>query len=277
MAVSVMEMPLSGFVVSPSPPAAGNPGNHVYFEDGGWRVSPYAGREAGNIDWKGSVNGHTKVLSWLGSKGRNIPDWTDFQYGAKPQPSPYIYQNGRVFAVAPAPVLGAALTRDRQGKTWLVAIVYGDMVYRRPAKRTSSTLFDPTNPTAGWEKAGQFSPDVNFGAPDRPWFFNASGTQAQTMRLASKTLTQTVNGVVSQAQTVGLDRLYIELQDAWVVNTQNRGNLGGYRNSMQCQTTSLNQDESTSRMAATGSGERTSVALKMLNRRPSICSRSIAL
>ena len=104
IATTVLEMPLSGFVVSPSPLAAGNPRNHVYFEDGTWRVSPYAGLAAGNIDWKGSINGHTKVLSWLGSKGKNIPDWTDFQLGAKPQPSPYIFQNGRVFAVAPAPV-----------------------------------------------------------------------------------------------------------------------------------------------------------------------------
>ena len=199
IATTVLEMPLSGFVVSPSPLAAGNPRNHVYFEDGTWRVSPYAGLAAGNIDWKGSINGHTKVLSWLGSKGRNLPDWTDFQKGAQPQPSPYIFQNGRVLAVAPAPVLGAALTRDSQGDIWLVAIVYDDIVYRRPAKRTASTLFDPTNPTAGWTEVGRFPHDDNFRSPDRPWFFNASGTQAQTMRLANKTLTQVLNGVASQA------------------------------------------------------------------------------
>ena len=102
---------------------------------------------------------------------------------------------------------------------------------------------------------GKFPHDDNIGSPDRPWFFNASGTRAQTMRLTGKTLTQVLNGVVSQAHTLGLDRLYIELQDGRVVSTQNRGNLAGYHTSMQCQITTLGKDEYATQSTLSSNGE----------------------
>lgn len=49
----------------------------------------------------------------------------------------------------------------------------------------SPALFDPVTNPEGWEEIGDFPPQKDALAPDRPWFFNASGTEGQTMRRVS--------------------------------------------------------------------------------------------
>lgn len=181
IATSILDAPFfSGFMVSPNyVPADGVAGSrHVYSEAGQWKLDPKTNVLTGNIDWKGWFldNKPTKVLTWRGPERRYFGD-DDF--------SNYIFQNGRLFAVTPYPVVGAALYKDARGKKWLIAICHdytADIVYRRPYRYRVSTatndLYDPkTNPN-GWQEIGRQSSLY----PEMPWFFNGSGTEAQTMR-----------------------------------------------------------------------------------------------
>lgn len=176
--------PVSGFVFLPSYlPADGIEGRRVIEKRGGaWRLSSRTGLQAGNIDWKGGYVGDmsTKVLSWAGPPSRYFP------IGNRRPFDIAIYQNGQVFAYAPFPVLGAAITKDAAGREWLVAICAdgsNDVVYRRPNQQSdSSDLYDPVSNPDGWLEIGRFSPPSGMSAPDRPWFFNGTGTEAQTMR-----------------------------------------------------------------------------------------------
>ncbi|MHB8535098.1 MAG: phospholipase C/P1 nuclease family protein [Sulfuricaulis sp.] len=190
VAATVIEMPLSGFVVIPGyPPADGIVGpRHLFREDGQWMLSKRAGVAAGNIDWKGwYVNGRpSRVLTWWGPQGRYFPN-NSTNGSVVDNSGPQIYQNGAVFALAPSAVLGAAMTKDASGKEWLVAICregLEDAVYRRPNKKNdvSSEIYDPVTNPDGWEAIGRFIPSTGMLAPDRPWFFNGTGTEAQTMR-----------------------------------------------------------------------------------------------
>lgn len=180
----VLERPLSGFIVTPNyTPADGVSGpRHIYFEGGQWKLNPRAGLVAGNIDWKGwYVNGRpTKVLTGWGPHRRYALSGGGVFHDE-------IYLNGRLFARAPGAVLGAALARNAAGRAWLIAVCAEgetEVVYRRPAKRSDSAeRFDPISHPDGWEEIGRFNgPRVTFLAP---WFFNGTGTEAQTVRLGS--------------------------------------------------------------------------------------------
>ena len=142
-------------------------------------------------------NKPTKVLSWVGPPARYFPETEYYDYGAQRSYSystfeKAIYQGGEIFAIAPANVLGAVVARDSKGFDWLIVVCAegnADVVYRRPYKKSSSaTLYDPVNAPDGWKKIGTSSltdgdPAGSFTqAADIPWFFNGSGTEAQTMR-----------------------------------------------------------------------------------------------
>lgn len=104
-----------------------------------------------------------------------------------------IFQNGEVVSYAPNTVLGAALLKDDLGKEWIIAICTDfqrDIVYRRPNKKsdTSWETYDPVTNPDGWEEIGRFTPPPGVLAPDRPWFFNGTGTEAQTMRRDNRVL-----------------------------------------------------------------------------------------
>ena len=177
--------PVSGFAFVPNYlPVDGITGSRVIEKQGGaWRLSSERGWQAGNVDWKGGYVGDmpTKVLSWAGPPSRYFP-------GTNPNHKfdIVIYQDGQDFAYAPYPVLGAAIAQDAAGREWLVAICTdgsNDIVYRRPNKRSDSPdLYDPVSNPDGWREIGRFSPPAGMSAPDRPWFFNGTGTEAQTMR-----------------------------------------------------------------------------------------------
>jgi len=170
----------------------GVPGSRMIFRNAGaWKLSDQTSLIAGNIDWKGRyVNGRpTRVLSWWGPASRYFPyfDSGNPFTGVFRQE---IYQNGELFAVTPHRVLGAALLKSSDGQEWLIAVCYdgaNDIAYRRPAiKSDSSSLFDPIVAPDGWLEIGRLS-DASLLLADRPWFFNSSGTAAQTLRTAQKT------------------------------------------------------------------------------------------
>ncbi len=178
--------PLGGFLVQPSyVPNDGISGTRLIEKiRGEWRLTTDEGLVAGNIDWRGFVNGKpTKVLSWFGPKARYFPD-----PGRRSPFESEIFQNGERFAVAPCAVLGAAITKDPESKEWLVVICgFGSMevvfVYRRPNKKSDSdALFDPVTNPDGWQEIGRFVGESDFKPTNRPWFFNGAGTVAQTMR-----------------------------------------------------------------------------------------------
>ena len=214
VAVGSIEMTSPGFIFNPgSTPADGIGGSrYIYRENGKWVLSSEQGLVFGNIDWKGwYVNGKpTQVLSWQGPASRYFPGNGGF--------TPNVYYNGELFSVAPYPVLGAALNKDAAGVSWIVVICRNgnnDMVLKRPfTKNTSTDLYDPVLNPEGWNVLGEFALQSGYAPPDRPWFFNGSGTEAQTMRASSAVLAD------------GLDRLKITVADNGAV-IEYIGNLPG--------------------------------------------------
>ncbi len=196
--------PVSGFLVTPNyAPADGlssaGQSRLIYYANNAWHLSKDTAVQAGNIDWKGWYIGGrpTKVLSWVGPPVRYFPETESFEFGTHRFRSfssfgTAIYEGGEIFAVAPANVLGAAVARDNKGFDWLIVVCAEgsiDVVYRRPYKRSlSAALYDPVNEPDGWEQIGASNPALGdppgsfTQAADIPWFFNGSGTEAQTMR-----------------------------------------------------------------------------------------------
>ncbi|MDD3516988.1 MAG: hypothetical protein PHQ14_01470 [Chromatiales bacterium] len=181
VAAVVLERPKSGFIIRPYDiPADGITGDRLLSRvNGQWVLDPETGAlAAGNVDWKGAyVNGvATRVLTWMGPPGRYHPR----QKGKPEARSRSVFRAGEVFAVAPCGVIGAAIQKGTDGREWLLVICPSgsdDVVYRRPAVK------DPT--ATDWELIGVVPAQPDALPADRPWFFNGSGTEAQTMRLLS--------------------------------------------------------------------------------------------
>jgi hypothetical protein len=234
--------PVSGFVFNPSyVPADGITGSRVIYKQGGqWRLTDQQNKVAGNIDWKGWYrNGRpTKVLSWVGPNSRYFPKAYDPKVFGYPSPiDTKIFQNGEVFAIGP-PVLGAALTRDSAGKEWLVIISHdgrADVVYRRPNIKSASP--------AGWQEFGRFYHDPKLlNAANTPWFFNGSGTEAQTIR----------SGYRAGDSTLRLFRLRISITGDTVEfsnegNLDNDANVGAFTGTRTC-----NENQSAPSFCAVG-------------------------
>jgi hypothetical protein len=210
--------PVSGFALTPNYfPADGIGGTRAIFKRGdAWVLDTQPDVLAGNIDWKGAYIGDqpTKVLSWKGPRGRYFGTSND-RLGVE------IYQHGRLWAVTPGLVLGAAITKDASGQEWLIAICQDgstDVVYRRPnTESTSAALYDPVAAPEGWQQIANFTQDPTLYFPaDSPWFFNGDGTEAQTMRAVK-------SNIPNQ-----LHRLKITIANAVSANLVNLGNLAGY-------------------------------------------------
>lgn len=210
IAVGMIE-PLSGFLVTPNYlPADGIAGRRLLSNVGGnWTLNDKSGLVAGNVDWKGwYVNGRaTRVLSWVIPGRRYLP----FDSGSFDRS---IFQNGEIWAVAPYPVLGAALMREGAGSEWIVAICQlgsDDIVLRKPnQKDLSNAFFDPNLSPDGWEVINRFPAENGRLVADRPWLFNGSGTEAQTMRRNNATnknsvtrLKITITGSTAQLTDLG--------------------------------------------------------------------------
>jgi len=168
----------------------------IYKTATGWKLAPDEGLVAGNIDWKGWYeNGKpTKVLSWRGPTSRyfgtpphgGLITSDPNTEGEENLFTPDIYHNGEVFSIAPLPVLGAALTKDSQGKAWLVAVCRDDstiVVYRRPYKKSASAaIYNLDTAKDGWREIERTTPGTGDLRLDTSWFFRGDGTEAQAMR-----------------------------------------------------------------------------------------------
>lgn len=169
-----------GFVFTPNHTPADNiSGTRLLTKaDEVWSLSPENNLVGGKIDWKGLYIGQTptQMLTWDGPDSRYFSG----VFSSK------IYKDGKVFSIAPAPVLGAAFTKDDSGLWWLIVIcqsVTGDLVYKRPATvSVSSAMFDAINAPEGWRFIASLPNPVGVLSSDRAWFFNGNGTEAQTMR-----------------------------------------------------------------------------------------------
>lgn len=223
IAVGIVE-PVSGFIVRPNyVPADGIAGNRLIVKSSGkWRRTEDRGLQAGNIDWKGWYeNGRpTKVLSWFGPKARHFPDSSGDPFFSG------VYQNGERFAVSSLDVLGAAIVRDADDNEWLIIIGKtgnSDLVLRRPNKKSDSpAFFDPVTNPEGWQVIGNFPWEPGFKPPNRPWFFNGDGTEAQTIREVQIDPTET------NASGSKTSRLKITISNANVAFLENLGNIEGF-------------------------------------------------
>ncbi len=226
-AVAVGEIePVSGFVVTPNYiPADGIGGKRAIFRHGDqWTLDQRPDLIAGNVDWKGwYVNGRpAKVLSWKGPSTRYFPNpslnqpWTL-----------EVYQNGEYFAIAPGPVLGAALAKDTAGREWLLVICQDgieDVVYRRPNERSETR--------DEWEEIGRTSaaqlnpePGATFSQADIPWFFRGDGREAQTMRSWKST----------QNSYSQLMRMKLAINaDVTAAVPSSPANLAGFKSELSC-------------------------------------------
>jgi hypothetical protein len=221
VAVGIVE-PASGFIVTPDyVPNDGITGRRLIVRSGGkWRVTEDRNLQGGNIDWKGWYeNGRpTKVLSWSGPKARHFPDSSGDPFTV------YVYQDGKRFAFAPDRVLGAAIAKDGEGMEWLIVICkYGnaDGVFRRPNKLSNSpAFFDPVTNPDGWQLIGRFPWEADFKQPNRPWFFNGDGTEAQTLREVQLGTTET---------GLKTTRLKINVSNPEQASIVNLGNLEGVK------------------------------------------------
>lgn len=191
----------------------------AYSQDGEtWKSyrSP-AWQVAGPIDWKGPLTDPTNttskryVISYWGPNTRHF-NFGQFEYGSDAKHQE-IYMLGMLLAIAPLPVLGAArreftYTRTVAGVTetvteeWLVVMLRSgtmDECWARPMPIpmryeavTDEIRFNmmqgqsDTYPD-GWVMLGAFPQQLNAYAPETPWFFNESCTEARTVRRTSKT------------------------------------------------------------------------------------------
>lgn len=242
--------PTSGFLVTPSAtPPDGIAGTRlIYHAWGKWRLSKQSGLRAGNIDWKGDyVNGKpTKTLTWQGPPARYFPLVRGYPFSEE------IYRRGKVYAVAPLPVLGAAITRDDQGDSWLIAVCSDgttDVVYRRPNKASNSpVMHDPQTNPEGWKEIGSYPGGTGYREANRPWFFNASGTQAVTLREVEPEQDPTL--ISGSVKTVMLE---LQLSNAAIATIVARDNGTGWN---RVKTAIYNSTDSSaaSSLIADGSG-----------------------
>lgn len=174
----------SGFTCRPS--SASQPGGNytgLALNNGQWTVQENVpGAEM--IDWRGPGG---LILSYAGPKARHLPDMS---FGTEVQSAKStLYHNGRSYS-AGRTVRGAALTASG-GVQYLVVVAFEwtgesyfgtwgtrDVLYYAPWE-------DVKAGTAAWTKGVQYVYKIrDDGVWDRntPWFFNASGTEAQAIR-----------------------------------------------------------------------------------------------
>lgn len=159
------------------------PQGKVHKPSGAWVFASHTGYLYGNVDWRGPSSGGTpgKTLSWAGPHGRHFPQAGDPAWDTK------VYEAGALKGTAPGNVYGACV-RDVSGMLHLTVICCAsghDKVYSRPYDSTDDALYDQATHPNGWRQTGDFQAGTDsYHDADRPWFFNASGTEAQCMRVA---------------------------------------------------------------------------------------------
>lgn len=216
------------------------------YKDSAWTIDREPGTQVyGNIDWAGPLpQGSTDDMrrpriSYWGPPSRYFSS-PDFVYGSD-QKHKEIYQDGKYLAIAPLPVLGAAIMEDN-GESYLVVVCkkgVGDSVYIRPlptpvvpslltegTRASMESLYDEETNPDGWRFL-LYIPPQNDGTVEAlqattPWFFNESGDVAQCVRDALVTFD---NGVETGVKELGMARCKMTMTSptkavyAYIANT----------------------------------------------------------
>lgn len=232
------------------PGTPGGPSSNVLLKDDGTIASNNYHQRSGCITWWGKLVDPVipakgrHVLSYNGSRNRYFRDPL-FTYGAN-ETHNEIYYKGAYATVAPAPVLGACFRDfpfvDMLGETtvvtWIVAAVYEageDRFYRKvfrgvtkadgmtdAIREQSMRKYDYLDAPEGWIFMGSFPRQGTAYAPDTPWFFNESGTEASCMRRVALTFNN--GGTPGEVTEDKYDRYQASI-GANTVTVQNLGNL----------------------------------------------------
>lgn len=182
----------------------------------GWRSRKTPGTFlVGNVSWQGKLKQVGKpekgywVLTYHGPAGRYFSN-AAFSYGADDRHND-VYYEGQCIAVAPQPVLGAAVRTIADDTRELVVICKKgaeDVVYVRPMPmsgvysdkyddeyRTGQMQMYSASNKNGWRLLGSQTCNQSSQGASRevkeattPWFFDATGTVAQCMREATVTM-----------------------------------------------------------------------------------------
>lgn len=178
IAANTVELPLTSFLT---------PTGRLWYNDSGnfngWSLIPESGLQYGNVDWRGTAGS----VSWVGPHGRHVGKRPTYEL------SPQIFSGGQVLALAPGPVIGAAIQQQpHTGALTLLAVVatldqYG-AVTAETVYATPLPLLDPVD----WRRLGSFQ-EFQYGGANAAeytgtpghYFFNAAGTQAVNIKPGS--------------------------------------------------------------------------------------------
>jgi hypothetical protein len=203
----------------------GGPNSNAQFADyqGSLKASYSPARQGyGNLDW---YNDNTIITFW----GPPSRYWGHkvFQYGTEDKHWE-VYSQGKIIAVAPDPVLGAAKytasvynneTATFDNVDYLVVICKGlaaDYAYKRPwptsgvavdqmdqATRSAMQMYVGNTAPGGWVQIGSivWSTVTGMSAPDSPYFFSKTGNKAVSMRRIDKEFNNNKATVTEDAYT----------------------------------------------------------------------------
>jgi len=200
-----------------------------------WKFFQRTPENYGNIDWKGLNTAKTgeepnnPILTWRGPRSRYFAEAMEYPATGEPYYSANIYQSGKVLTsvpvsekpatqtgeIVPYVVLGAALTTDEDGETWLVAVLkeyFFDLSTgesrngMRVAARKYSHLKDDLN---GWhdEESNPEGWRILFNVAkfpaSSPFHFNSSGTESSSVHeWVIYTVTVNINTLSAEMATV---------------------------------------------------------------------------
>ncbi len=177
-----------------APPGFLTPTHRLWYANGGWQAAPVSAPQYGTTDWQ---SGGT-VLSWDGPRGRLVRPLR------LEEMTTHIYRNGAIFAEAPGPVMGAALTKgeqigiEPQQDRFLVVVVAEvqqfDNVWtgRSGSHIVGDHVYVRHLPDGAWQEIGMYrypAPVSSYGLQPEDvfsaaWFFNAEGNAAVSNKLA---------------------------------------------------------------------------------------------
>ena len=179
----------------------------------------------GAISWRGKKkkpeipDSEKYILTYAGPTSRMLP--TSFTYGSSSEHR-NICADGGIAGIAPGAVVGACLKLISE-TYYLYVVSYAagvETVYRRVYSGPTFSDADEemarmaamrsTDHPGGWVALGAITIDSEYEGPRIPWFFNASGTEAQTMRRRTKE--GTIDG--ASVEQLAYDRFKLTLGES---------------------------------------------------------------
>lgn len=230
-----------GEPITPGTPGGPNQAAVLRKSKGKWKLRRYRKvQKFGAISWRGPLKDANKpkkgryVISFHGPKSRHFAS-DAFSYGTSPDHR-NVCMEGGLIGIAPGPVLGACL-KLISDKKYLIAVCLDEgkeVVLRRqvdapvystkPEDLDKLAKFADDTYKVGWRKLGTVTIDGDeYRAPQTPWFFNESGTEAQCIRHKEKD--GTFNGETKKEDAC--DRFKISVGES--VTTTPLGNLPPYQ------------------------------------------------